>query len=54
MSNDELERQLEESQDEAYRYKKQLEKAVDKLADMGAIDNNPHTKYLFRTGQKEL
>lgn len=53
-STDELKRELEESQDECARYRRQLQRAVDRLAELGVIDNIPHTKYLIVSGRVEL
>ena len=53
-SKDELQRQLDEKTVECMMYRRQLEKAVDKLVEVGVIDNLPHTKYKYASGQREL
>lgn len=51
---DELERQLEESQGECIRYRRVLERAADRLAEIGLIDSNPYARRLFVSGEREL
>ena len=53
-SADELKRQLEEKELECDRYRRVAWNAIDKLTDLGVIDNLPHTKYQYATGQREL
>lgn len=51
---DELERQLEESQGECTRYRRVLERAVDRLAEIGLIDSSPYARRLFVSGEREF
>lgn len=46
--------QLEEDLQEEAQYHTTLERIVDRLADLGLIDNNPHSKMLYVEGKREL
>lgn len=54
MTEDQLIDLLEDSEEEASRYRRQLAKAVDKLIELGIIDNLPHTRKNYATGHIEL
>lgn len=50
---DEIE-ELEMDAVNATRFERLAAKAVDLLAALGAIDNNPHAKFLYMQGDREL
>lgn len=45
---------LEEECRELRQSEKVLEKIVDRLAEIGLIESNPHTKMLYREGRREI
>jgi len=49
-----LEERLEEAEAEALRFKRAFMNAFDKLVELGAVEADPHTRYLYRTGQREF
>lgn len=45
---------LEEECRELRQSEKVLEKMIDRLAEIGLIESNPHTKMLYREGRREI
>lgn len=45
---------LEEECRELRQSEKVLERMVDRLAEIGLIESNPHTKMLYREGRREI
>jgi hypothetical protein len=51
---EQLQDDLQEEQENCRQMRRTLEKAADRLAEIGLIDNFPHAKHLFVSGEREL
>ncbi len=53
-TRDQLLDELEEAQEECGKYLRTLERLIHRLAEIGLIENNPHTRMLYVEGDREL
>lgn len=54
MRVDELKNDLKDAETERDAYEGRLVSIVDRVAEIGLIENNPHTKFLYVEGKREL